>query len=210
MAPPRVFAPPPLQPERGAPARTTCPRRHSRVEAELAASRPGISRRLSPRGPPRGVCLADSTPSRSWTSPLKASSLAGAARRPLRCHCSEAAAGGCTTSGDAGTWLPLPGPAHLGPGRPGPLSEARARRDILQDFRSPSQVRFRRKRDSRFWARARERCGKGKQPRGEERAQVPAGPRRPGRGSGGERRVLGYAAAPSRASAGTLSAASQL
>ncbi|XP_077921574.1 heparan-sulfate 6-O-sulfotransferase 2 isoform X2 [Halichoerus grypus] len=74
---------PPLQPERGAPARTTCPRRHSRVEAELAASRPGAVAASVRAGPPRGV-------SRGFNSqplldePLKASSsLAGAARTPL-------------------------------------------------------------------------------------------------------------------------------
>lgn len=74
---------PPLQPERGAPARTTCPRRHSRVEAELAASRPGSVAASVRVGPPRGV-------SRGFNSqplldePLKASSsLAGAARAPL-------------------------------------------------------------------------------------------------------------------------------
>ncbi|XP_032186680.1 heparan-sulfate 6-O-sulfotransferase 2 isoform X2 [Mustela erminea] len=74
---------PPLQPERGAPARTTCPRRHSRVEAELAASRPGSVAASVRAGPPRGV-------SRGFNSqpfldePLKASSsLAGAARTPL-------------------------------------------------------------------------------------------------------------------------------
>ena len=74
---------PPLQLERGAPARTTCPRRHSRVEAELAASRPGSVAASVRAGPPRGV-------SRGFNSqplldePLKASSsLAGAARAPL-------------------------------------------------------------------------------------------------------------------------------
>ncbi|XP_039095833.1 heparan-sulfate 6-O-sulfotransferase 2 isoform X1 [Hyaena hyaena] len=74
---------PPLQPERGAPARTTCPRRHSRVEAELAASRPGSVAASVRAGPPRGV-------SRGFNSqplldePLKASSsLAGAARTSL-------------------------------------------------------------------------------------------------------------------------------
>ncbi|KAJ8797431.1 hypothetical protein J1605_001738 [Eschrichtius robustus] len=74
---------PPLQPEREAPARTTCPRRHSRVEAELAASRPGSVAASVRAGPPRGV-------SRGFNSqplldePLKASSsLAGAARAPL-------------------------------------------------------------------------------------------------------------------------------
>ncbi|XP_059943172.1 heparan-sulfate 6-O-sulfotransferase 2 isoform X1 [Mesoplodon densirostris] len=74
---------PPLQPEREAPARTTCPRRHSRVEAELAASRPGSVAASVRAGPPRGV-------SRGFNSqplpdePLKASSsLAGDARAPL-------------------------------------------------------------------------------------------------------------------------------
>ncbi|XP_006862873.1 PREDICTED: heparan-sulfate 6-O-sulfotransferase 2 isoform X2 [Chrysochloris asiatica] len=74
---------PPLQPERGAPARTTCPRRHSRVEAELAASRPGSVAASVSAGPPRGV-------SRGFNSrtlldePRKASSSqAGAARAPL-------------------------------------------------------------------------------------------------------------------------------
>ncbi|XP_057395003.1 heparan-sulfate 6-O-sulfotransferase 2 isoform X1 [Balaenoptera acutorostrata] len=74
---------PPLQPEREAPARTTCPRRHSRVEAELAASRPGSVAASVRAGPPRGV-------SRGFNSqplldePLKASSsLAAAARAPL-------------------------------------------------------------------------------------------------------------------------------
>ncbi|XP_022419643.1 heparan-sulfate 6-O-sulfotransferase 2 isoform X2 [Delphinapterus leucas] len=74
---------PPLQPEREAPARTTCPRRHSRVEAELAASRPGSVAASVRAGPPRGV-------SRGFNfqplldEPLKASSsLAGAARAPL-------------------------------------------------------------------------------------------------------------------------------
>ncbi|XP_029096662.1 heparan-sulfate 6-O-sulfotransferase 2 isoform X1 [Monodon monoceros] len=74
---------PPLQPDREAPARTTCPRRHSRVEAELAASRPGSVAASVRAGPPRGV-------SRGFNSqplldePLKASSsLAGAARAPL-------------------------------------------------------------------------------------------------------------------------------
>ncbi|XP_036787139.2 heparan-sulfate 6-O-sulfotransferase 2 isoform X1 [Manis pentadactyla] len=73
----------PLKPERGAPARTTCPRRHSRVEAELAASRPGSVAASVRAGPPRGV-------SRGFNSqplldePLKASSsLAGAARAPI-------------------------------------------------------------------------------------------------------------------------------
>ncbi|XP_004685874.1 PREDICTED: heparan-sulfate 6-O-sulfotransferase 2 isoform X2 [Condylura cristata] len=74
---------PPLQPERGAPARTTCPRQHSRVEAELAVSRPGSVAASVRAGPPRGV-------SRGFNSqplpdePLKTpSSQAGAARVPL-------------------------------------------------------------------------------------------------------------------------------
>lgn len=86
MALPACAAPvlwPPLQPEREAPARTTCPRRHSRVEAELAESRPGSVAASVSADPPRGV-------SRGFNSqpltdePLKASSSqAGAARAPL-------------------------------------------------------------------------------------------------------------------------------
>ncbi|XP_005872884.1 PREDICTED: heparan-sulfate 6-O-sulfotransferase 2 isoform X1 [Myotis brandtii] len=86
MALPACAAPvlwPPLQPEREAPARTTCPRRHSRVEAELAESRPGSVAASVRADPPRGV-------SRGFNSqpltdePLKASSSqAGAARAPL-------------------------------------------------------------------------------------------------------------------------------
>ncbi|KAM5221830.1 heparan-sulfate 6-O-sulfotransferase 2 isoform 2-T2 [Ctenodactylus gundi] len=74
---------PPLQPERGAPARTTCPRRHSRVEAGLAESRPGAVAASVREGPPRGVSHGfNSLPLPS--EPLKAaSSLAGAVRAPL-------------------------------------------------------------------------------------------------------------------------------
>nr|XP_012620221.1 heparan-sulfate 6-O-sulfotransferase 2 isoform X1 [Microcebus murinus] len=74
---------PRLQPERGAPARTTCPRRHSRVEAELAESRPGLVAASVRAGPPRGVSHGfHSRP--LLEEPLKASSsLAGAARAPL-------------------------------------------------------------------------------------------------------------------------------
>ncbi|XP_049622622.1 heparan-sulfate 6-O-sulfotransferase 2 isoform X2 [Suncus etruscus] len=63
----------------GAPARTTCPRRHSRLEAELAASRPGAAAASVRAGPPRGV--SGGTPSPPLLDePLKASSsLAGAA-----------------------------------------------------------------------------------------------------------------------------------
>ncbi|XP_053436608.1 heparan-sulfate 6-O-sulfotransferase 2 isoform X1 [Nycticebus coucang] len=73
----------PLQPERGAPARTTCPRRHSRVEAELAGSRTGLVAASVSPGPPRGV--SHGFPSRPLLDePLKASSsLAGASRVPL-------------------------------------------------------------------------------------------------------------------------------
>nr|XP_035144966.2 heparan-sulfate 6-O-sulfotransferase 2 isoform X2 [Callithrix jacchus] len=78
----RAFEPPP-QPEREAPARTTCPRRHSRVEAELAASRPGSVAASVGAGPPRGV--SDEFNSRPLLEkPRKASSsLAGAACAPL-------------------------------------------------------------------------------------------------------------------------------
>ncbi|KAM6143686.1 heparan-sulfate 6-O-sulfotransferase 2 isoform 2-T2 [Erethizon dorsatum] len=74
---------PPLQPEHGAPARTTCPRRHSRVEAELAASRPGSVAASVRAGPPRGVSHGfNSRP--FLDEPLKASSsLAGALGAPL-------------------------------------------------------------------------------------------------------------------------------
>ncbi|VFV45411.1 low quality protein: [Lynx pardinus] len=60
---------PPLQPERRAPARTTCPRRHSRVEAELAASRPGSVAASVLAGPPRapkGVFLPGGSRARRW------------------------------------------------------------------------------------------------------------------------------------------------
>nr|XP_040141585.1 heparan-sulfate 6-O-sulfotransferase 2 isoform X1 [Ictidomys tridecemlineatus] len=74
---------PPLQPEQGAPARTTCPRRHSRVEAELAVSRPGSVAASVRVGPPRGVSHGfNSQP--LLDEPLKASSsLAGAVHAPL-------------------------------------------------------------------------------------------------------------------------------
>ncbi|XP_011844192.1 PREDICTED: heparan-sulfate 6-O-sulfotransferase 2 isoform X2 [Mandrillus leucophaeus] len=78
----RAFEPP-RQPERGAPARTTCPRRHSRVEAELAESRPGSVAASVRAGPPRGVSHGfHSRP--LLDKPRKASSsLAGAACAPL-------------------------------------------------------------------------------------------------------------------------------
>uniref|UniRef100_A0A2K5K8C6 Heparan-sulfate 6-O-sulfotransferase n=1 Tax=Colobus angolensis palliatus TaxID=336983 RepID=A0A2K5K8C6_COLAP len=78
----RAFEPP-RQPERGAPARTTCPRQHSRVEAELAASRPGSVAASVRAGPPRGVSHGfHSQP--LLDKPRKASSsLAGAACAPL-------------------------------------------------------------------------------------------------------------------------------
>ncbi|EHH31089.1 Heparan-sulfate 6-O-sulfotransferase 2 [Macaca mulatta] len=78
----RAFEPP-RQPERGAPARTTCPRRHSRVEAELAASRPGSVAASVRADPPRGVSHGfHSRP--LLDKPRKASSsLAGAACAPL-------------------------------------------------------------------------------------------------------------------------------
>lgn len=86
MALPACAAPalrPPLQPERGAPARTTCPRRHSRVEAELAASRPGSVAASVRAGPPRGVSRGFNS-QQLLDEPLKASSsLAGAVRAPL-------------------------------------------------------------------------------------------------------------------------------
>ncbi|XP_004860136.1 heparan-sulfate 6-O-sulfotransferase 2 isoform X2 [Heterocephalus glaber] len=73
----------PLQPEQGAPSRTTCPRRHSRVEAELAESRPGSFAASVRAGPPRGVSQGFySQPIQD--KPLKASSsLAGALSAPL-------------------------------------------------------------------------------------------------------------------------------
>ena len=90
------------------------------------------------------------------------------------------------TSGAAGTWTPSAGLAHPGPGRPGSLSEACARRHILQDFQSPRQARFRRKPDSRFRARARG-SGAGRAINREvgKEPEVPAGPRRPGSGAQG-------------------------
>uniref|UniRef100_A0A8D0RDI1 Heparan-sulfate 6-O-sulfotransferase n=2 Tax=Sus scrofa TaxID=9823 RepID=A0A8D0RDI1_PIG len=74
---------PPLQPERGAPARTTCPRRHSRVEAELAASRPGSAAASVRAGPPRGVSRGFNSQALLDEPPKASSSLAGAARAPL-------------------------------------------------------------------------------------------------------------------------------
>ncbi|XP_054978590.1 heparan-sulfate 6-O-sulfotransferase 2 isoform X2 [Sorex araneus] len=75
---------PPLQPERGAPARTTCPRRHSRVEAELAASRPGSVAASVRAGPPRGVSRGiNSQPLLDEPPKASSSSLAGAALVPL-------------------------------------------------------------------------------------------------------------------------------
>ncbi|KAM7044568.1 LOW QUALITY PROTEIN: heparan-sulfate 6-O-sulfotransferase 2 [Molossus nigricans] len=47
-------AKPPLQPERGAPARTTCPRRHSRLEAELAETAGSVAASILV-DPPRSV-----------------------------------------------------------------------------------------------------------------------------------------------------------
>ncbi|XP_023054675.1 heparan-sulfate 6-O-sulfotransferase 2 isoform X2 [Piliocolobus tephrosceles] len=78
----RAFEPP-RQPEQGAPARTTCPRQHSRVEAELAASRPGSVAASVRSGPPRGVSHGlHSRP--LLDKPRKASSsLAGAVCAPL-------------------------------------------------------------------------------------------------------------------------------
>ncbi|XP_021009117.1 heparan-sulfate 6-O-sulfotransferase 2 isoform X1 [Mus caroli] len=74
---------PPLQPEQGAPARTTCPRRHSRVEAELAASRPGSVAASVRASPPRGVSLGFNSPPLQDKPPKAFSSLAGALRAPL-------------------------------------------------------------------------------------------------------------------------------
>ncbi|KAM8752251.1 heparan-sulfate 6-O-sulfotransferase 2 isoform 1-T1 [Rhynchonycteris naso] len=74
---------PPLQPERGAPACTTCPRRHSRVEAELAESRPRSVAASVSADPPRGVSRAFNS-QRLVDEPLKPSSfLAGDACTPL-------------------------------------------------------------------------------------------------------------------------------
>nr|XP_044996655.1 heparan-sulfate 6-O-sulfotransferase 2 isoform X2 [Jaculus jaculus] len=80
----RALGPTTLQPEQGAPARTTCPRRHSRVEAELAASRPGSLAVSVRAGPPRGVSHRFNS-QQLLDKPLKAksSSLAGAVRAPL-------------------------------------------------------------------------------------------------------------------------------
>ncbi|XP_005085609.1 heparan-sulfate 6-O-sulfotransferase 2 isoform X1 [Mesocricetus auratus] len=74
---------PPLQPELGAPARTTCPRRHSRVEAELAASLPGSVAASVRAGPPRGVSLGFNSPPLQDEPPKAFSSLAGALCAPL-------------------------------------------------------------------------------------------------------------------------------
>ncbi|XP_046938095.1 heparan-sulfate 6-O-sulfotransferase 2 isoform X1 [Lynx rufus] len=74
---------PPLQPERRAPARTTCPRRHSRVEAELAASRPGSVAASVLAGPPRGVSRGFNSQPLLDEPPKASSSLAGAARTSL-------------------------------------------------------------------------------------------------------------------------------
>ncbi|XP_058515037.1 heparan-sulfate 6-O-sulfotransferase 2 isoform X1 [Ochotona princeps] len=73
----------PLHPEQGAPARTTCPRQHSRVEAELAASRSGSVAASVCASPPRGVSHGFNC--RPFLDePLQASSsLAGAVRAPL-------------------------------------------------------------------------------------------------------------------------------
>lgn len=74
---------PRLQREQGAPARTTCPRRHSRLEAELAASRPGSVAASVREGLPRGVSHGfNSSPLRD-EPPKASSSLAGALRAPL-------------------------------------------------------------------------------------------------------------------------------
>ncbi|XP_028742918.1 heparan-sulfate 6-O-sulfotransferase 2 isoform X2 [Peromyscus leucopus] len=79
----RALGPPPLQLEQGAPARTTCPRRHSRVEAELAASRPGSVAASVRASPPRGVSLGFNSPPLQDKPPKAFSSLAGALRAPL-------------------------------------------------------------------------------------------------------------------------------
>uniref|UniRef100_A0A2K5Q6D3 Heparan-sulfate 6-O-sulfotransferase n=1 Tax=Cebus imitator TaxID=2715852 RepID=A0A2K5Q6D3_CEBIM len=78
----RAFEPPP-QPERGAPACTTCPRRHSRVEAELAASRPGSVAASVCAGPPRGVSHGFNSGPLLEKTRKAPSSLAGAACAPL-------------------------------------------------------------------------------------------------------------------------------
>ncbi|XP_073918751.1 heparan-sulfate 6-O-sulfotransferase 2 isoform X2 [Castor canadensis] len=74
---------PPLQPEQGAPARTTCPRRHSRVEPELAVSRPGSVAASVRAGPPRGVSHGFNSRPLLDEPPKASSSLAGAVRAPL-------------------------------------------------------------------------------------------------------------------------------
>ncbi|XP_029416308.1 heparan-sulfate 6-O-sulfotransferase 2 isoform X2 [Nannospalax galili] len=74
---------PRLQLEQGAPARTTCPRRHSRVEAELAASRPGSVAASVCAGPPRGVSHGFNSSPLLDEPPKASSSLAGALRAPL-------------------------------------------------------------------------------------------------------------------------------
>ncbi|XP_026643341.1 heparan-sulfate 6-O-sulfotransferase 2 isoform X1 [Microtus ochrogaster] len=79
----RALGPPPLQLEQGAPARTTCPRRHSRVEAELAASRPGSVAASVRAGPPRGVSLGFNSPPLQDEPPKAFSFLAGALRARL-------------------------------------------------------------------------------------------------------------------------------
>lgn len=72
-----------LQPERGEPARTTCPRRHSRVEAELAESRPGSVAASVRAGPPRGVSHGFNSQPLLDESLKASSSLAGDERAPL-------------------------------------------------------------------------------------------------------------------------------
>ncbi|KAH0506463.1 Heparan-sulfate 6-O-sulfotransferase 2 [Microtus ochrogaster] len=79
----RALGPPPLQLEQGAPARTTCPRRHSRVEAELAASRLGSVAASVRAGPPRGVSLGFNSPPLQDEPPKAFSFLAGALRARL-------------------------------------------------------------------------------------------------------------------------------
>ena len=202
-----------MQPERRAPARTTCPRRHSRVEAELAASRPGSVAASVRAGPPRGV-------SRGFNSqplldePLKASSsLAGAVRTPLfallprgrrrRMH-------DLRRRWDLGSLcraLLTRGLAALGHSLKhvlgaifskifGPLA-----RYVLGEsgIRAPGPGRA-------------EPCGEGRQPRGEGKGakfQLAGGGRARG-GSGGARRAFGHAAAPSPPFRGHCRAASPL
>lgn len=72
---------PPLQPEQG--ARTTCPRRHSRVEAELAASWPRPVAASVLAGPPRGVSPGFNSPLLQDKPPKAFSSLAGALSAPF-------------------------------------------------------------------------------------------------------------------------------